>query len=142
MKISLIISILALLISIVLAILKILEYLHDRAIIILKCEPDQYLFARGGINPYKDGEKYFVVTVMNRGRRPVTITKVSYETRDKRDDQGVFSDSFLPGFRELTEGKSTKYIAEQSKIPVDKIKYIIATDTIDRKFKTKLKLKK
>lgn len=53
----------------------------------------------------------------------------------------IFADSFLPGFKKLEEGESTKYIVEQDKIPLNKIKYIIAVDTIDRIFKTKLKFK-
>ncbi|MBU2025332.1 MAG: hypothetical protein ABIC36_02660 [bacterium] len=142
MDISLIISILALFISTILAIIKIFEYRRDRANIILKCEADQYILAKGGPNPYKDGAKYFVVTVMNRGRRPVTITRVSYIPKNKKDNAGTFFDSFAPGFRELTEGKSTQYLAEQSKIPLEKIKYIVAIDTTDRQYKVKLKLKK
>ena len=142
MNISLIISILALLISIVLAIIRILDYRRDRANIVLKCETDQYIVASGGQNPYKNGVKYFVVTVMNKGRRPVTITRVDYTPKNKKENYGTFADSFKPGFRELTEGKSTQYLVQQDKIPLDKIKYIVAIDTIDRKFKTKLKLKK
>jgi len=141
MDISLIISILALALSVILGIVRILDYRRDRAIIALKCEADQYLVARGGVNPYKDGVEYFIVTVMNKGRRPVTITKVGYVPKNKKDNHVIFADSFLPGFRKLAEGESTQYIVEQNKIPLDKIKYIVATDTIDRKFKTKLKLK-
>ncbi len=142
MKTSLIISILALIQSTALAVLKILEYKRDGANIVLKCETDQYIIAKGGQNPYKDKVKHIVITVMNKGRRPVTITKVAYVSKNKKDKQGIFADSFLPGFRELTEGKSTQYIAEQDKIPLGDIKYIVAMDTTDRKYKVKLKTKK
>lgn len=137
MDISLLISILALAISLTLAVIKILEYRRERINIVLKCEANQFMY--GGT--YKENTEHVVVSVINRGRRPVTIEKVAYILKDKKAKQGIFSDSFIPGHREITEGKSTEYIAEQSKIPFEEIKYFIAVDSTGRKYKGKLKLK-
>lgn len=141
MDLSLIISILALLVSVALGVLRLVEFNRDKVKVSLKCEADQLIVARGGSSPYKDGVKYICVTVMNRGRRPVTIQNVAYVLADTKEKYGIFADSLLNTLKELTEGKAAQYFVEQDKVPLDKIKYFIAIDSIGRKYKGKLKLK-
>ena len=130
----------AALVSTVLLIIRYLDYRKDRVNIVLDCRTD-YL-VHGATAPYKPDTYYILVNVINRGRRPVTIGNVGFITKDKNGADGLLSDSFHPGPRELTEGKSTNYLIEQERIDLDKIKYFVASDLTGRQFKGKLKIKK
>jgi len=55
------------------------------------------------------------------------------------NNNGVLSDGFCYGSRELTEGKSTDYLIRQDLLNLDDIKYFVVYDSTDKEFKGKLK---
>jgi len=80
-------------------------------------------------------EDQVVVTVSNKGRRPVTITKIAYQFL-KKDFGVIWADSMQFGSRELIEGKSTDYIMLQSKIDdFSEISYFSAYDAVGNAYK-------
>lgn len=83
-----------------------------------------------------DEEKTFMmVDVANAGRRPLTITHVWFETDGKNI---LLADSIKKGARELAEGKSTSYLANESEIPVEKLKTVIVFAATGKKYKRKV----
>lgn len=128
----------AALISTTLLILRILEYCRERTNIVLKCVANRRVI--GG--SYEEDKYYIVITVINKGRRPVTIQNVGYISKNKKDEHGILSDSLLRGSRELAEGKSTDYLLEQDQVNLEKIKYFVAYDLTGRLYKGKLKNQK
>ncbi len=67
-------------------------------------------------HPEYDPEKdYAVITVSNKGRRPVLITRVGYQFL-KKGGGVILADSMRKGSRELTEGKSTEYLIEDKEL--------------------------
>ena len=60
---------------------------------------------------------YVVLTVANRGRRPVTLSRVGYRFWDGSDDL-VLYDEFRDGPVELTEGKSVSYPVSHEDLPL------------------------
>ena len=80
-----------------------------------------------------------MISVINSGRRPVTIEKVAGITRDKKEKNFILTDSL--GARELTEGKSTDYLVEQDLIgDLSKIKYFVAYDLTGGEHRIKVKI--
>lgn len=61
---------------------------------------------------FDDERLYVVLTVANRGRRPVTLSSVGYRFRDGSKNL-VLYDEFKDGPIELTEGKSVNYRVPQ-----------------------------
>jgi len=90
---------------------------------------------------YQPDKDYIVITVINKGKRPVTISKVGYISKKGKGKHGILTDSFFRGSRELTEGKSTDYLIEQDLLDLSKIKYFVAYDLTGREYRGKLKSK-
>ena len=66
---------------------------------------------------FDDKQRYVVLTVANRGRRPVTLSSVGYRLRDGSRNL-VLYDEFKDGPIELTEGKSVNYkIPKEDPLP-------------------------
>jgi len=128
----------AALISTTLLILRILEYCRERTNVVLKCEANHRVI--GG--SYEEDKDYIVITVINKGRRPVTIQNVGYISKNIKDKHGILTDSLLKGSRELAEGKSTNYLLEQDQVNLEKIKYFVAYDQTGRQYKGKFKSQK
>ena len=82
--------------------------------------------------PYKPDVDYFDITVINRGRIPLTITKVALML--KKAWYYIITES-LYGGRELKEGKSTDYLVEQDLIDFSKLLYIFIYDATDKVYK-------
>jgi hypothetical protein len=79
----------------------------------------------------RDNKTYLLIDVANVGRRPITITHVGLRT--KKEDI-LLKDSFTRGSREITEGKSTTYLAEDSEIPYRDLRKAIIVDATTRKY--------
>ena len=91
---------------------------------------------------YSPDKLYISVTVANRGRRPVTISKVWFDTT--APNQGphlLLSDSFLQGAREVAEGKSTIYLMDQTGLDLSTLKRVVVADATGRTWKGKLRRK-
>ena len=116
--------------------IKILVYLKDRAIIKIKFQKNMQVRDKYPAN-YSPNKRYFVVSVINKGKRPIKIVKAGAKlfTGDKK--LMIFSDSFaIPGKRVLTESEpSTDFLAEQNLINFENIEYIWAKDGTGRVYK-------
>ena len=106
------IAVLAIIIALASLIVSILSIVRDR--------PKVKIAIKNGwliINPqlgYKKDTPYFGVSVSNAGIRPLTIASVG--GKHLKDGGGfIFSDSMIYGSKELTQGKSTDCLVEQSK---------------------------
>lgn len=84
---------------------------------------------------YDPSEDYAVLTVNNKGRRPVAIINAGYVFL-KRKGGAIFSDAILHGSRELTEGKSTDYLIKEKDLDaISDIEYFAAYDAIGNEYK-------
>lgn len=121
-------------------IINVLRYLDDRVKLAIEVKAGMRTF---GYNPsYKKDTDYILVTVINKGKRPVTIGNVGFITKDKKESNAILSDSAFPANREIKEGQSTDYMLEQSTVDLSKIKYFVAYDKTGREFRGKLHQKK
>jgi len=133
----------AALISTALLIVKVLEYYRERTKVVLKCKGNYRVYGEGLYEKlYEKDKDYVVITVINKGKRPVTIQNVGFSQRNRNDKEGILADSFKEGPRELSEGKSTDYLVQQDLIDLEKIKYFVAYDQTGRQYKGKLKRQK
>jgi len=113
--------------------LRVVELLRDRAKVVVsyktgwRVTPNLF-----GYDPTKD---YIVITVTNRGRRPVTITTVGGITKEKGQQDFVLHDSFTQGSGELAEGKAATYLIEQALVDLGKLKWFVAYDMTDRMYR-------
>jgi hypothetical protein len=126
-------SIYAAIISTLVFIIQLLNYINNRVNIELSYKKNYKV--EGG--NYDSNKTYLILTVRNKGKRPVTIQKVGYLS--KKDFQhGIFIDSLIKGPRELLEGKSIDYIVDQEEVDFDKINCFVAYDQVGREYKCKL----
>lgn len=89
-------------------------------------------------NPlYDENKLYVVVTVANVGRRPLTISLVGFTQRGKRGDI-ILTDSTREAPKEVLEGKSAAYRAEQALLPLGHLKRVIVRDSAGRLWKRRV----
>lgn len=125
----------AAIISTFLLVIQILNFLRDRINVVVEVKPNIRVYGPG---EFKEDVDYINITVKNKGKRPVTIQSVGFVTKKKKNKDGLLTDSFTQRPRELSDGKSTDYLVEQSLIDFDEIKYFVAYDQAGRKFKGKI----
>jgi hypothetical protein len=95
-----------------------------------------------GASAYSPDKLYISVTVANRGRRPVTISKVWFDTKTHNPERGphlLLSDSFLPAFREVAEGKATHYLMDQTDIDLNDLGRVVVADLTGRTWSGKFR---
>lgn len=125
-------------ISTSLLILEIIKYFKDKSHVVLKCEAGQRIINSDIYDPDKD---HMMITVINKGRRPVTIGNVGYIYKGEKSKGGILNDSLINGNRELTEGKSTQYLFQEALLDLKKVKYFVAYDKTGKIYKGKIKKK-
>jgi hypothetical protein len=117
-------------------VINILVYSKDRAIIKINFQKNMHVIGKYPTN-YSPNKIYFVISVVNKGRRPIKIVKAGAKlfTGDKK--LMIFSDSFaFAGKRVLTESEpSSDFLVEQSLINVEDIEYIWVEDGAGRVYK-------
>ena len=112
---------------------------RDRARIKVWASNNYLVHGTGG--PYDPRRKYIMVSVSNAGRRPVTITHVYF--RHKHDKHSsLLTDSMLRGPKELKEGQSATYLAEEDGFDLPSIKAVYVSDATGREWKGKFRLTK
>lgn len=126
-----VVAIYAAIVSTLVLIIQFLNYWNDRINIVLDYKTDYKIHGEN----YNPDKSYLLLTIRNKGKRPVTIEKVGYIANNKEDAHGIFTNSVLYGSRELSEGKATKYIVDQEEINLDKINYFVAYDQAGREYK-------
>lgn len=107
---------------------------RDRAWIVVTARPGYRAKNAPGYSPEK---LYVLVVVANRGRRPVTISHVWVERTDSKE-KILLSDTFLQGNREVSEGKATQYLMDQTGVDLSTIKTVYAGDQAGRQWSAKL----
>jgi hypothetical protein len=113
--------------------LSILKFWRDRAKIKITLSKNMSMYP----SEFGDENKTFmVVDIANIGQRPITITKVGFETTTDKDI--LLADSLKKGARELNEGKSTSYLTDESQISFEKLTTIIVFDATGKKYKRKV----
>jgi hypothetical protein len=92
-----------------------------------------YRIQGGEERGYSPDKLYISVTVANRGRRPVTIEKVWFDTSEPgRGPHILLHDSLLSGSRELAEGKATTYLADQALVDLRQLTRVTVSDQTGR----------
>lgn len=116
-----------------------LNYWRDKARIKIQYKNNIKLW---GNNPYYDTDKtYFNVSVINKGRRPIRVSKVWVQTDLKEDSSFIITDSMLPHTKKvLTEDDPRgEYLAEQDSVDLTNGLYIGISDATGKVYKKNLK---
>jgi len=106
-----------------------LNYLKDRAVIKIRFQKDMQILSRSP-TPYDSNKTYFVVSVINKGKRPIKIVKAGAKVFRGDKKIMIFSDCFaISGERILTEtNPSTDFVVEQELINIDNLEYLWVED--------------
>ena len=107
------------------------NYKRDKADIKLVITKDWKVMNSPIHNP---NEIYISLDVLNKGRRPVTITKAGYVFLRQKGG-AILSDSMIYGSKELTEGKNVQYLVKQSDVDFNEISYFSAYDAVGNTYK-------
>ena len=112
-----------------------INLLRDRAKIKIECRRDMQIAGRTG--PYSPDKIYFNVTVINKGRRPVNITKAAIRNLGSNKKFLLFTDSFLLNRnRVLTEDNpTTEFFVEQDIAMLDSSLYVYVYDATGREYR-------
>lgn len=123
------------------AFIAISNYFRDRARIKIKYRKDVKVTA--GPGPYDPNKIYFNITVINKGRRPVNISKAAIRNigQDKKGKYSLLSDSFWHGRSRVLDEKSptTEFLVEQDLINFENAWYIEVYDATGRRYRKYLK---
>ena len=107
---------------------------RDRARLRITVSPNMVVYPKGP--PYEG--TLVRTTVANCGRRPITITHVSFENADSSAPTLLVGDSVREGPRELTEGKSTSYLVRQEGLNLSQLTYVCVCDATGKVHRRKL----
>lgn len=80
---------------------------------------------------------YVVVTAVNTGRRPITVTKVWFEKNKHAKPKLLLADSMKHGAKELSEGKWADYLGKQDQFDPS-LKYVCVEDSTGRVHRRRL----
>ena len=108
--------------------------LRDRARPRISVQKDMILVS--GDVYEKDGP-FLVVTVANRGRRPLTVALVGFTLRRKKG-QLILPEALTKGPREIREGKSDSFMAYQEAIPLRDLDKVVVRDSTGRTWKKRI----
>lgn len=113
------------------------NYLRDRAKIKIKYRKNMKMI--GAYGPYNPSKIYFNITVINKGRRPINITKAALRdlNLDKKKKFNLLSDSFFAARNQvLTEqNPTTDFFVEQDLIDFSGIWYIVVYGGAGQRYK-------
>jgi hypothetical protein len=79
-------------------------------------------------------ELYTSLSIYNKGRRTVIITKAAYVFL-KVNGGAILSDSMIYGSKELKEGKVVEFLMKQSQLDFSDIEYFAAYDAVGNTYK-------
>lgn len=110
---------------------------RDRARIKVSAKCGWRIFGPSPI-PYDQSKDYIGITVINKGRRSVTITKAGLKLKKGKHEWLIAADSMMYKQRELTEGKSCDFLIEQEQVDLNNIDYAWACDATGKTYKGKV----
>lgn len=111
-----------------------LAYNRDKADVKLTMTKNWTITGALPFTGYDRNATYLCISVANKGRRPVTITKVAAIFL-KMQGGFIFSDSMIYGSRELKEGKSVDNLVKQNETNLSEISYFAAYDAVGNTYK-------
>jgi hypothetical protein len=115
------------------AVVSISNMWKDRARIKIKYEPGQYMIG----NPllYPEGKTYLCVSVVNKGRRPITIAQASIRQYGT-NGYLVLPDSFRDHRPKLIDEKTprTTFATSEDQFSMDKIYCVVVVDGTGKKY--------
>lgn len=91
-------------------------------------------FVGPGHPRYSYENTYTAITVINKGRRPMTIHTVGYRYINKIGSV-IPSDSLYYNPHELLEGKDRSYLIPRDKLNFDEISYFFVTDITGNEYR-------
>ena len=106
----------------------------DRAHVLIKFQRDMQVVGEG---PYPKDKTVAIVNVVNRGKRPVNITRAGIRMVGRDRKFMILTDSLLShGGRVLTEeSPTTDFIVEQDLIPFGNVWYVTVYDATGREYR-------
>jgi hypothetical protein len=108
---------------------------RDRARIKISCQRDMSVL--GGPGPYDQSKTYFNVTVVNKGRRSVNITKAGLRIIGGKRKFAILSDSFSDHRRKVLTEESpvTEFLVEQDLAMLDRAWYVCVFDATGNEYR-------
>lgn len=108
---------------------------RDRAVIEIRYQKN--MIVSGGQSIYPADKTYFNVSVINKGRRPVNITRAGYRTFGRERKFGLFCDSFSPHRNKILTEESpiTEFFVEQDEEVLKSVWYICVYDATGREYR-------
>ena len=109
----------------------IINYLRDRPKVCIEYSKDMQII--NGNPLYQDDKNYFNVTVINKGRRPIKITKAGLRIIGSEKKFIIFTDSFQNHRNKILteESPTSEFLVEQNLINLENSYYIFAQDAQD-----------
>lgn len=113
-------------------VVNILNYLRDRPCIAVIPERNQRIV---GTRLYSPDKIYFIVSAINKGRRPVRIGKVGMRVVKDKTRFVLFGDSLYQSDRVLTEeSPRTQFIIEQDDDLLSRGRYVVVYDATGKAY--------
>lgn len=98
---------------------------RDKKKVLVKLSYNNRIF--GEDSPYKEGEDYISMDIINSGRRPVTITSIGLMLYTARKYLPV--DAVRKGRFTLQEGEKETFVMEQKLVKQSTVRYVYAIDS-------------
>jgi len=118
------------------AVCSIVNLLRDRAKLRVEVNPGMSMYPE---DSGEEGKTYTVITVSNRGRRPLTVTHVWFETEKEQDPRWLVPDSVKKGPQQVSEGTAVQYVLlEETDRDLMACKYVCVSDATGRTYRRKL----
>ena len=109
---------------------------RDRARVQVGVNPGMSMYPE---DPGEEGKTYTLISVSNRGRRPLTVTHVWFELEKDKGQRCLVADSVKGGPREVTEGKAVDYVLKDApEVDLLAHKYVCVSDATGRTHRRKL----
>lgn len=87
------------------------------------------------VNPYK---AHILISVVNTGRRPITITEVGVQMKKGSLKYWMATDSSESGPREIQEGRVDEFWLDQTNVDLSNARYVYAIDAKGKEYRGKL----
>lgn len=120
-------------------VIALLNYLRDGPKIKIEYRKDMRMVGQG---LYDSSKTYFNITVINKGRRPINITKAAMRILGFEQKFDLLTDSFLVTRREVLteENPATEFLLQQDLLDFQNAWYIVVYDATGREYRKYLHL--
>jgi len=117
------------------AVIGILNYLRDRSKIKIRYKGGWKIIGQQAL--YDSAKTYFVITVINKGRRPIRIERAGIRMVGLEHPWFLLSDSFMPYRNKVLteENPTTEFLVSEELIDFSKAWYIAVKDATGREYR-------